>query len=87
VFDSVYTSLDKGTHQIIQRMFASHTSPLRVTVVNEPKQEGGSDCGLFAIAVCTGLAFGEDPSKMVIRQAGMRDHLLKCFEEKLLIQF
>ena len=84
VFDSVCTSLDDGTHQTIQSMFGHHTSPFRVTVVNKPKQQGGSDC---AIAVCTCLAFGEDPSKMIICQAEMRDHLLKCFEEKLLIQF
>ena len=87
VFDSVYTSLDDGTNQTIQRMFGCYTSPLRVTVVNKPKQQGGNDCGVFAIAVCTCLAFGEDPSKMIVCQAGMRDHLLKCFEENMLTQF
>ena len=87
VFDSVYTSLDDGTHQTIQRMFGCHTSPLRVTVVNKPKQQGGSNCGVFAIAVCICLAFGEDSSKMIVRQAGMRDHFLKCFEENMLTQF
>ena len=87
VFDSVYTSLDDGTNQTIQRMFGCYTSPLRVTVVNKPKQQGGNDCGIFAIAVCTCLAFGEDPSKMIVCQAGMRDHLLKCFEENMLTWF
>ena len=87
VFDSVYASLDDGTHETVERMFGGHTGFLRVTTMNVPKQQGGKDCGVFAIAVCTCLAFGGDPSKMVICQAGMRDHLLKCFEEKLLSLF
>ena len=80
VFASVYTSPDEGAHQTLQKMFGHHTSPLWVTVINKPKQQGGSDCGVFA--VCTRLAFGEDPLK-IICQARMRDYLLKCFEENL----
>ena len=87
VYDSVYTSLDDRTHQIVQSLFSSHGSLLRVTTVNTPKQQGGSDCGVFAIAVSTCLAFGGDPTKMVICQARMRDHLLKCFEVKVLTEF
>ena len=86
VFDSVYATLDDGTYETVQRMFGGRTS-YRVTTTNVPKQQGGTDCGVFAIAVCTCIAFGGDPSQMVICQAGMRDHLLKCFEEKLLSLF
>ena len=65
-------------------MFGTHTGPLRVTVVNAPKQQGGSDCGVFAIVVSICLAFGEDPTKIVIDQARMRDSLMKFFSEKML---
>ena len=82
-FDTVHISLDDETHQTIQRMFSHHTSPLRVTVVNKPKQQGGSDCDVFAIVVCTCLALGEDPSTMITCKARIMDHLLKCFEEEL----
>ena len=80
MFDSVYALLDGGTHQIVQRMFGSCTSIFRVTVVNPPKQQGG----VFAIAVATCLALGEDPTKMVFGQARMRDNLMKCFDENYL---
>ena len=84
MYDSVYASLDDMTHQIIRRMFGTHTGPLRVTVVNAPKQQGGSDCGVFAIVVSICLAFGGDPTKIVIAQARMRDCLMKFFSEKML---
>ncbi len=86
VYDSVYASLDHGTRETVLKMFGSDAR-LRVTTVNAPKQQGGSDCGVFAIAIFTCLAFGGDPTKMTIYQGRMRDHLLQCFEEKLLTQF
>ncbi len=86
VYDSVYASVDDGTLRTVQSMFGSHTG-LQMTAVNAPKQQGGSDCGVFAIAVSTCLAFGGDPAKKVICQSRVRDHLLKCFEEKVLTQF
>jgi len=82
----VYATLDDGTYETVQRMFGGRTS-FRVTTRNVTKQQGGTDCGVFAIAVCACIAFGGDPLQMVICQAGMRDHLLKCFEEKLLSLF
>jgi len=81
----VYASLDDGgTHETTQRVFGGCTSFLQVTTMNEPKQQGETDCGVFAVAVCTCLAFG---GKMVVCQDRMRDHLLKCFEKKLLSPF
>ena len=60
MYDSVYASLDDGTRQTVQRRFGSHTSPL---AVNTLKQRGGSECGMFAIAVSTCLAFGGELTK------------------------
>ena len=65
-------------------MFGNNTNLLQVSTVNALKQQGGNDCGVFAIAISTCLAFGGDPTKMVICQARMRDHLLQYFEDKLL---
>lgn len=46
-------------------------------LVNTQKQEGVNDCGVFAIAVATGLLFGEDPSNLHFDQSSMRSHLLQ----------
>ena len=46
------------------------------------KQEGGTDCGLFAIAAATAIAHGVDPTQLKFKQASMRTHLLKYFESE-----
>ncbi len=43
-----------------------------------PKQKGGTDCGVFAIATCTSLAHSYQPKEFTHKQ--MRAHLVKCFE-------
>lgn len=40
------------------------------------KQHGGTDCGLFAIAAITVIAFGKEPSQLKFNQDNMRDHAL-----------
>ena len=43
------------------------------------KQGGASDCGLFAIATATALAFGSYSTQF--QQGSMRQHLVKCFKD------
>ena len=45
-------------------------------------EPNGNDCGLYAIANATALAFGRDPSKEQYIPSKLREHLLKCLEEK-----
>ena len=40
------------------------------------KQKGGADCGLFAIANATAIAFGKNPCKLQFMQASLRSHLV-----------
>ena len=58
-----------------------------VSVANVNKQAGGNDCGLFAAAYCTSIAYGQNPSSFVYNQALMREHLLKCLEAKHMTPF
>ena len=44
------------------------------------KQVGAVDCGLFALALATSIAFGDDPSMRRYSQEKMRSHLLTCFQ-------
>ena len=45
------------------------------------QQDGGVDCGLFAIAFATELAYGNDPVQVSYVQSAMQDHLLLCLEQ------
>ena len=51
------------------------------------KQEGGTDCGLFAIAAATAIAHGVDHTELKFKQVSMRTHLLKCFKSEKLTSF
>ncbi len=50
-------------------------------------QVGNCDCGLFAIAFATAVAYGKDPSQCNFDQAKMREHLYKCFSGRKLLPF
>ena len=72
VFDSIYTSVDKGTQVVIQNLFALSVQSV---IKSMQKQRGGDDCGLFAVATATALAFGIDPAELTFQQDAMRVHV------------
>ena len=87
IFDFVYESLDTGTLQVVKKLF-DDGKELKVTMASwTSKQKGSTDCGAFAIAIATCLAFEGDPATMVLYQATIRNQLLKCFESKQLTPF
>ena len=86
VFDSLYASILKETRSTIINLFESTSTCAPVLKIAEmSKQEGVKDCGVFAIAAATALAFGSDPVN--IRQSYMREHLLNCFEKGTMSPF
>ena len=84
IFDSLYSSVDKETQNIIFNLFESNGQP-KLTMSEISKQDGVNDCGVFAIAAATVLAFGSAPVQL--QQSGMRQHLLKCFEDGSMTPF
>lgn len=46
--------------------------------MNVSKQQGTSDCGLFAIAFAERILSGEDPCTVTYDQLKMRQHILDC---------
>ena len=50
-------------------------------------QQGGTDCGVFAIAMATSLGCGDDPARLTFQQENLREHLLKCLESGNLTVF
>ena len=76
VFDSLYSSVDEATLNLFKQLFGVH---IKVKLERCPKQIGGRDCGLFAIANCTALAYGSHPSNASFDQDAIQQHLLNCF--------
>ena len=79
IYDSLNTSLDETTKVTVSSLFGfcvnMHMQPLQ-------RQVGGTDCGLFAIAVITAIAHGKNPTQLKFKQEEMRDHLLNCFKKE-----
>ena len=55
---------------------------LEVCTVNVQKQNGISDCGLFALAYVVELCQGNNPAAMTFDQSSMRIHYDSCIANK-----
>ena len=84
IFDSLYTSVHKDTQKVVLNLFET-SGEVTLKMAEMSKQEGMHDCGVFAIAAATALAFGVNPVQL--RQSNMREHLLKCFEDGAMTLF
>ena len=83
VYDSVYFDIDEEVKGLINNLFDKETEA--VTSKEMPKQKGGSDCGVYAIAVATTLLHGTKIEKY--KSSLMRSHLIRCFENFQLTTF
>ena len=85
VYDSVYRHLDESTKKTLYQVFPNDTK-MKVVGTTQ-KQTGGKDCGIFAIAFATSLAFGIDVNGTTFHQEKMRLHLARCFTENKMTVF
>lgn len=86
LYDSMHTTpttdgcIVKQACKILQCIQPSIT----INVINVQPQVGGTDCGLFAIAMAFDLCNSIDPITFTYCQDQMREHLQVCFEQKIL---
>lgn len=80
VMDSVFNSIDQETKQIIYALFQYGPKQPIIKLIKTQKQNGSSDCGVFAIAMATAIAFGRNPTKQVSSEinACTSRELLEC---------
>ena len=72
---------------LLASLLKTNKKCLVVKLANTHKQAGSDDCGLFAAAYCTSLAYGQNPSAFVYDQSLMRKHLVLCLEAKKMEPF
>ena len=75
-----------NTEMLISRLVPEEPE-IKVDVMKLTKQIGSNDCGLYAIAIATALAYEVDPSTSLFEQNIMRTHLANCFMRQHLAQF
>lgn len=87
VYDSLYTTLDKPSSIVLANLFHCKDQLFKNRVVRPQKQNGGTDCGVFAIAFATSIAINHKVD-MKFDQARMRAHfLVHCKEKKRVVTF
>ena len=82
VYDTAFDDLPHIEQLVVASLVKTEQKVLKVKFSNVYMQTNGNDCGLYAIANATALAFGRDPSKEQYIPSKLREHLLKCLEEK-----
>ena len=89
VYDSAsYTVIcHMKMEMVVASLVSTSADNLRVLFPNVSLQTNGYDCGLYAIANATTLAYGIDPSTQVYILRMVREHLFKCLEQKHLEPF
>ena len=89
LYDSLHTIPEKLGSIVRQAcsILKTKASTVTIDVINVQLQEGGSDCGLFALAMATDLCRDNDPVNMSYHQHRMRSHLEECFENLILTPF
>ena len=83
VYDSLYTSAGEQTKLLIASMLIVEEDSFTLQFADVQKQNGGNDCGIFAIAFATAICLGELPGKFLFD----RNHLIGCLEKQSFTMF
>ena len=87
MFDSLYSTVDKILNFKIGIVFPGIKCNIRPMIM---RQQGVTDCGLFAIGVAVHLALGDSPDDIInlkFDQGKLRFFLFSCFEKKVMSKF
>lgn len=89
---NMYDSMNLGfiakfTKQQLASFMCIQSSEMKIIMKSVQQQITHVDCGVFAIAFATALAFGMDPSKLRFDVSKMRPHLVECLKLKKMSPF
>ena len=87
IYDSSFQgSLSEELFQQIITLYS--TEPyIEFSIASVQQQDGGNDCGVFAVAFITDVVYGNDPRDVTYHQPELRTHLLKCLKRRFLTTF
>lgn len=89
-YDSLPSSSISSALGVQLAALYGHTAEGGELSVHQPQvqvQQGGKDCGLFAVAFATSLLLGDEPATLQYNQKAMRKHLEHCLEKELMTPF
>lgn len=86
-YDSLYDSLSQDTFEVIAQLVHSDNPVLNVKIMNMARQNGSTDCALFALATLTCICLGMDPQTAVFDQDELRSHYISMLESEIVASF
>uniref|UniRef100_A0A1X7USD2 PHD-type domain-containing protein n=1 Tax=Amphimedon queenslandica TaxID=400682 RepID=A0A1X7USD2_AMPQE len=87
-YDSVYSKLPQTAEDIISFLLSKNNlTHAIVKCIPVQRQMGSTDCGLYAIANATALAYKIEPECLLYEQGEMRTHLIRCFQSRKMEPF
>ena len=79
MFDSMNQGyVAKFTKQQLASFLCIQNAEMKLIMKSVQQQANTVDCGVFAIAFATSIAFGQDPSKQRFDVTKLRNHLFEC---------
>jgi O6-methylguanine-DNA--protein-cysteine methyltransferase len=87
IYDSVYSTVSVDTKMQVASLMCSNESTIVFKIHRVQYQQGSDDCGVFAVAFATDLAFGNEPASVHYEQKSLRGHFLDCIRKSELIPF
>ena len=90
-YDSLFSSSRKRLplaveQQVCQFLYTKDRS-VNLKIAPVQQQSNSTNCGLFAIANATSLAFGQCPTNLTYDENIMRKHLVSCFDTDEMLPF
>ena len=87
LYDSLSPSIPLRTKEQIASLIFCDNKEISIDIPDVQKQQGGSDCGLFALAFTTSLCANNSPSEISYIQHQFRNHLVSCFQNRMMSPF
>ena len=88
VYDSLLSpKMNLKTKKQVCSLAKPSSRTITFDIVNVMGQTNSYDCGLFALANATELAYENDPARSYWETATMKNHLISCFEMVLCTNF
>ena len=88
IYDSSFQTLSEQLLEQIITLYGTESEPyIEFSIASVQQQDGGNDCGVFAAAFSTDVAYGNDPREVTYHQPELRMHFLKCLKGRCLTTF
>ena len=87
IWQPSFWNISTGTKEQIASICFCKKKEIHATICDVQKQQGGKDCGLFALAFAVTHCDRQNPSEMNFIQYQLREHLTSCFENNSITPF